>query len=113
MKTYRKILIVAAVVMTSALVVIVHSTPPSALDIDLHMFSASSTIDSSSAKSATVSCPFGRYVIGTGAQVNIGQTGKAGVVSITVLPGGNAVTAVAAESGAGTNLNWNVKVYAI
>jgi hypothetical protein len=113
MKTYRRILIIAALVMTSAFAVIGQSTPASALDVDLHLFSASSSIDSSSAKSATVTCPVGRYVIGTGAQVNIGQTGKAGVVSITVLPGGNAVTAVAAESGAGTTLNWTVKVYAM
>src|SRR6478672_10422069 len=98
MKTYRRILIIAALVLTSAFAVIGQSSPANALSSDLHLYSASSTVDSTGAKSATVSCPFGRYVMGTGAQVNIAQTGKAGIQSVTVLPGGNAVTAVAAES---------------
>ena len=83
MKTYRRILIIGALVLTSAFAVIVQSSPANAVYADLHLYSASSTIDSAGAKSATVSCPAGRYVIGTGAQVNIAQAGKAGVQSIT------------------------------
>jgi hypothetical protein len=114
MNRLTKILIIGALVMASAAAVIGSGAAPAgATYIDLHRYSASSAIDSTNAKSVTLTCPWGRYVSGTGAQVNIAETGKAGLVSITPLPGGNAVTAVAAETGAGTDQNWSVKVYAM
>jgi hypothetical protein len=79
----------------------------------LQLVSAESPINSTGAKSITVSCPAGKKVIGAGGQINIAASGAAALDEITPLPNLSGVNVVGVETGAGTASNWSVKAYAI
>lgn len=68
--------------------------------------------DSTRSKSATATCPFGKRVLGAGAEIN---GGRGRVVMDHITPDGTlrSVTAGATEDPAGTSNQWTVTAYAI
>src|SRR4051794_28562073 len=108
----RVVLAAGALSLAAAALGVHQAGPAAAAGAGLHLVSATTAIDSTNTKSITVTCPTGQWVAGPGGQISITQTGKAGLVSITPLPGGTAVTVVAAETGAGTSANWYLKAFA-
>jgi hypothetical protein len=79
----------------------------------LQLVSVESLINSIAAKSATVSCPSGKKVIGAGGQINTAASGQVVLDEITPLPNLTGVSVVGVETGGGTTSNWSVKAYAI
>ena len=76
--------------------------------------SAASPSDSQATKSATVTCPAGKRVLGAGASVDNGQSTKP-VLLETVRPDAalTTVTARGREDEDGTDLDWYVTAYAV
>jgi hypothetical protein len=89
--------------------VAVCANPPPGLEL----VSAQTALDSSYAKYSTATCPAGKKVLGTGAQINSGNPNEVTVGSISPAANLGGVSAEAVEIGAGTNATWSLKVYAI
>jgi hypothetical protein len=83
----------------------------------LQRVEAESAENSVSSKEATVSCPSGKVLVGTGFDIFGGKSGtspdqKTNVVMDFVIPGSTSVAAAAYEDEA-TSANWSVKAIAI
>jgi hypothetical protein len=84
------------------------ASPASAAVPGLQIVSATSATNSID-KSITATCPVGKNVIGTGAELN-GALGD--VVIDEIIPTATTVTATGFENGASAR-NWNIRAYAI
>jgi hypothetical protein len=84
------------------------------LDLDLQRVEASSSLDSTTPKEATATCPAAKLVVGSGADIFFGQipTGTQTVVR-DIVPSATNVTVQAAEIAGGTGSDWSVSAYAI
>jgi hypothetical protein len=84
------------------------------LDLDLQRVEASSSLDSTTPKEATATCPAGKLVVGSGADIFFGQipTGTQTAVR-DILPSATDVQVQAAEIAGGTDSDWSVSAYAI
>jgi hypothetical protein len=80
----------------------------------VQLVGASSAQDSSN-KSATVTCPAGKQVIGAGADTSVFSPSPASLILDDIAPNPTLtnVTASAVESGAGTTVNWSVTALAL
>lgn len=71
-----------------------------------------SLFNSSSSRSDTATCPFGKEVVGVG--FDIGITASEGEVHVTsIVPTSNQVTVTAHEDDNGTSQSWGVTAYAV
>jgi hypothetical protein len=104
--------VLAAVIVAAALLVLVGSLtrPAEAVVPGQVRVQGFSAFDSTNVKGAQATCPSGKKVIGTGAEIESGG----GQVSIFgVEPAERSVVARAYEDETGTNANWSIRVYAI
>jgi hypothetical protein len=85
------------------------ASPPAGLTL----VSAQSGLDSNSPKSATATCPGGKSVLGTGAEISSASQHQITLSSIVPSANLTSVTAGATEIGGGTNATWSLKAYAI
>jgi hypothetical protein len=104
--------VLAAVILAAALLVLAGSLsrPAEAAVPGQVRAQGFSAFDSTNLKAAQATCPSGKKVIGTGAEI---EGGSGQVIINGVEPGEQSVVASAYEDETGTNANWSIRVYAV
>ena len=74
---------------------------------------AASSVSNSVDKGVTVTCPAGKRVVGSGADIGGYLVGSGAVVLDDVIPTSTTVTAYAYEVEEGTSLTWAIRVWAV
>jgi hypothetical protein len=74
---------------------------------------AASSVSTSVDKGVTVSCPAGKRVVGSGADISGYLAGRGAVVLDDVIPTSTTVTAYAYEVEEGTSLSWAIRAWAV
>ena len=106
---------VAAFLAVAATVCAAVAAEPAAAGLTGVQLVGASSAQSSSNKSATVTCPAGKQVIGAGADTSVFSPSPASLILDDIAPNPTltSVTASAVESGAGTTANWSVNALAL
>ena len=74
---------------------------------------AASSVNNSVDKGVTVTCPAGKRVVGSGADIGGYRAGDGAVVLDDVIPTSTTVTAYAFEVEEGTSLTWTIRAWAV
>jgi hypothetical protein len=89
-----------------------HASPASAAFPDRETVAASS-LSNSEDKGAVVTCPAGKRVVGSGADIAGIPAGSGAVVLDDVYPSSDTVTAYAFEVEGGTSASWSIRAWAV
>lgn len=108
----KKMLLLAGPALAVAATTIVSAVPVSAAVPGLQIVSVETVANSNPVKTATVSCPPGKQVVGAGGAIIGAATGLVMLEDVTPLPNLSGVNVVAAEIGYGTGVNWSLRAYA-
>jgi len=106
-------LLLMAVLAGSASAIVAAAGPASAAVPGLQIAATTSANDSVAVKSAFVTCPAGKQVVGAGGQINTDTSGRVVIDEITPTPDLSGVVAVGVETAGGTTSNWTVRAFAV